>query len=280
MPSGETEEGGKRSDRKRSGRERPGTGKEDTMKQNKAYLTAKRVFDIVCSLLGMAVTSIFWLVAVIGIEVSDPGPVFYMANRVGKDDKVFRMFKFRSMRQGKADETVFRGDEDRIFPFGKFIRATKIDELPQLLNIFLGHMSIVGPRPASVDQVKIVRAGKYAVTSTVQAGLTGPSALYDYIYGDTVEDAADYERLVLPTRLELDAFYVTKMGVWYDLKMIWYTVVCVLASVFRKEPKKILRELTESVRVPAPAETATPATTAETAKQAAEQEAAPVTAAE
>lgn len=226
------------------------------MKQNKAYFVAKRVFDIVCSLIGIIGTSVFWLIAVIGIELSDPGPVFYMANRVGKDDKVFRMFKFRSMRQGKADETVFRGDEDRIFPFGKFIRATKIDELPQLLNILLGHMSIVGPRPASVDQVKIVRAGKYAITSTVQAGLTGPSALYDYIYGDTVEDAADYERLVLPTRLELDAYYVTKMGVGYDLKMIWYTVVCVLASVFRKEPKKIFRELTESVQVPSTAETA------------------------
>ncbi len=220
------------------------------MKANKGYLLVKRAFDIVCSVLGILVTSIFWLIAVIGIEVSDPGPVFYMATRVGKDDKTFRMFKFRSMRQGKANESVFRGDEDRIFPFGKFIRATKIDELPQLLNILLGHMSIVGPRPAAADQMKVVRAGKYAVTSSVQAGLTGPSALYDYIYGDTVEDAEAYEKLVLPTRLELDAYYVEHMSAWYDIKMIWYTVVCVLASVFGKEPKKIYNELTGCVTIP------------------------------
>ena len=220
------------------------------MKPNKVYLFFKRAFDILCSLIGMVGTSPFWLIAFIGIELSDPGPVFYMANRVGKDDKVFRMFKFRSMRQGKANESVFRGDEDRIFPFGKFIRLTKIDELPQLLNIFLGDMSIVGPRPAAVDQVKIVRAGKYAVTSTVQAGLTGPSALYDYLYGDTVTDAEAYEKLVLPTRLELDAYYLTRMSAGYDLKMIWYTMVCVVVSIFGKRPKKILNELTGSVTIP------------------------------
>jgi len=153
------------------------------------YKLFKRLFDIICALLGLIVSSPFWLLAVIGIEISDPGPVFYMANRVGKDNKIFKMFKFRSMRQGKANESVFRGDEDRIFSFGKFIRATKIDELPQLLNILFGNMSIVGPRPAAVDQLSIVRAGKYGIASTVTAGLTGPSALYDYIYGDTVEDA-------------------------------------------------------------------------------------------
>ena len=109
------------------------------------YRLFKRLFDIICSLLGLVVSSPFWLLAVIGIEISDRGPVFYMANRVGKDNKIFRMFKFRSMRQGKANESVFRGDEVRIFPFGKFIRATKIDELPQLLNILFGTMSFVGP---------------------------------------------------------------------------------------------------------------------------------------
>ena len=211
------------------------------------YKISKRLFDIICALLGLVVSSPFWLLAVIGIELSDPGPVFYMANRVGKDNKTFKMFKFRSMRQGKANESVFRGDEDRIFPFGKFIRATKMDELPQLLNILFGTMSIVGPRPAAVDQLSIVRAGKYNIASTVTAGLTGPSALYDYIYGDTVEDAKEYEEKVLPTRLELDVYYVEHMSFWYDIKMIWYTVICVLASVFHKEPKKIFKELVDSV---------------------------------
>ena len=207
------------------------------------YRFLKRSFDILLSLLGMIVTSPLWLVGVIGIKLSDPGPAFYLANRVGKDDKVFKMYKFRSMRQGKANEAVFRGDENRIFPFGAFIRATKIDELPQLINIFQGSMSIVGPRPAAVDQMSVVRAGKYAVVSKATAGLTGPSALYDYIYGDTIEDAEDYEKLVLPTRLQLDLYYVNHMSLLADIKWIWYTVLCIMYTVLKKQPQKILDEL-------------------------------------
>ena len=207
------------------------------------YRFLKRSFDVLLSLLGMIVTSPLWLIGVIGIKLSDPGPAFYLANRVGKDDKVFKMYKFRSMRQGKANEAVFRGDENRIFPFGAFIRATKIDELPQLINIFQGSMSIVGPRPAAVDQMSVVRAGKYAVVSKATAGLTGPSALYDYIYGDTIEDAEDYEKLVLPTRLQLDLYYVNHMSLLADLKWIWYTVLCIVYTVLKKQPQKILDEL-------------------------------------
>lgn len=207
------------------------------------YLFCKRLFDALCALLGLVVSSPLWLVAAAGIELSDPGPVFYMANRVGKDNRVFRMFKFRSMRQGRANEAVFRGDEERIFPFGHFIRDTKLDELPQLLNILKGDMSIVGPRPAAVDQMAVTRGGRYAAAGKVQAGLTGPSALYDYIYGDSVEGAAEYETLVLPTRLELDLVYLDKMGVAFDLKMIVWTVVCILASIAGRRPEKIFAAL-------------------------------------
>ena len=206
------------------------------------YRVVKRLFDIFGAILGLVVSFPVWLVAIVGIELSDPGPVFYMANRVGKGKKTFRMFKFRSMRQGNANESVFRGDEDRIFPFGQFIRDTKIDELPQLLNILFGSMSFVGPRPAAVDQLNIVRVGKYSVASTVTAGLTGPSALYDYIYGDTVKSAEEYEKKVLPTRLNLDVYYVEHMGIGYDMKMIVYTIWCILFSVVGKCPKRIMRE--------------------------------------
>ena len=207
------------------------------------YLFLKRLFDAGASALGLIVSSPLWLIAVCGIELSDPGPVFYMANRVGRDNKVFRMFKFRSMRQGKANESVFRGDEDRIFPFGHFIRDTKIDELPQLLNILKGDMSIVGPRPAAVDQMAVTRGGRFAAAGNVQAGLTGPSALYDYIYGDSVEGAEDYETLVLPTRLELDLVYLDKMGVGFDLKMIWWTVLCILSQIAGRRPERIFSAL-------------------------------------
>ncbi len=218
------------------------------------YRFLKRTFDIVASLLGMVVTSPIWLIAVIGIFISDPGPVFYVARRIGKDNKEFAMYKFRSMRQGKANESVFRGEEDRIFPFGKFIRATKIDELPQLLCCFLGTMSIIGPRPAAKDQMAITRGGEYAVASTVAPGLSGPAALYDYIYGDTIEDEKEYEEKVLPTRLALEVYYVHHRSVGYDIKMIWYTVVCILCSVVGKEPKKIFNELLESAKEIQPVE--------------------------
>ncbi len=212
------------------------------------YRFIKRAFDIVASLLGMIVTSPIWLIAIIGIFVSDPGPVFYVARRIGKDNKEFAMYKLRSMRQGKANESVFRGEEDRIFPFGKFIRATKIDELPQLLCCFLGTMSVIGPRPAAKDQMAITRGGEYAVASTVSPGLSGPAALYDYVYGDTISDEREYEEKVLPTRLALEVYYVYHRSVGYDIKMIWYTIVCIISSVFGKKPKKIFNELLESAK--------------------------------
>ena len=119
------------------------------MSKKRMYRFIKRTFDIVASSLALIVLSPIWLIATIGILISNPGPIFYCAARVGKDNKHFKMFKFRSMRVDKnANEKSLRPDQNRIFPFGRFIRATKIDELPQLLNILIGDMAVVGPRPA------------------------------------------------------------------------------------------------------------------------------------
>ena len=207
------------------------------------YFFLKRLFDMGCALLGLIVSSPLWLVVMLGIELSDPGPVFYIAHRTTKHNRVFNMFKFRSMRQGKANESVFRGEEDRIFPFGRFIRATKLDELPQLLNILIGDMSIVGPRPAAVDQVDITRGGRFAAAGEITSGLTGPSALYDYLYGDQIESEEEYVRDVLPTRLELDLVYLDKRGVGFDLKMIWWTVVCIVYQIAGRTPEKLFNTL-------------------------------------
>lgn len=217
------------------------------------YSVVKRIVDCVLALMGFIVTLPIWLITIIGIEISDPGPIFYKACRIGMHGKEFSMWKFRSMRVPKKEseksEASFKADTDRIFKFGHFIRKFKIDELPQLLNIIGGSMSIVGPRPAAKDQVAIMREGKYEIANSVRPGLTGPAALYDYIYGDNVEDPEEYERLVLPMRRELEAYYPAHMSAGYDIKMIWYTVVCIVASAFHKEPKKIFAELTSAVTV-------------------------------
>lgn len=212
------------------------------------YRVLKRIFDICSSGVALIVLSPVFLAAIIGIEISDPGPVFYLANRVTKDNRIFKMFKFRSMRVDKnADEKSLRPDRNRIFPFGSFMRATKIDELPQLLNIFLGDMAVVGPRPAAVDQIPITRGGENAVVASVKAGLTSPAAIYDYLYGDGIEDESEYMAKVAPTRLALDRCYIEKQTVGYDIKLIWYTVLCIIGRIIHRPQLRILNEMVGAV---------------------------------
>lgn len=213
------------------------------------YKVIKRCFDFFCALLALIVLFPIFLLTALGIIISDPGPVFYKANRIGKGNKKFKMYKFRSMRVLKAPqkgaEASLRPDEDRIFPFGHLIRKLKIDELPQLINILNGTMSIVGPRPVAEDQFDMFRYGKWNEAAKVPVGLSGPAALYDYIYGDQITNEAEYMEKVYPTRRELEYTYVQKAGIGYDLKMIFYTVICILYSLFGKECKWVLNELIE-----------------------------------
>lgn len=211
------------------------------------YLFFKRCFDFICALLGILVTSPFWIIAIVGILISDWGPIFYTAHRIGKANKPFKMYKFRSMRVAKAaNEASLRPDEDRIFPFGHFIRRVKIDELPQLLNILNGTMSVIGPRPVAQDQFELFRIGKWNEAAKVPVGLSGPAALYDFIYGDQFTDEKEYMENVFETRRELEYVYVKKAGVIYDSKMIVYTVICILYALVGKECTWILRELKAS----------------------------------
>lgn len=218
------------------------------MRPNLAYRFIKRCFDILSSGVALIVLIPIWLIAIFGILVSDPGPIFYFAHRATKDNRTFKMYKFRSMRVDKnANEKSLRPDQDRIFPWGRVLRKTKIDELPQLLNVLLGDMAVVGPRPAAVDQIPITRGGENAVVATVKAGLTSPAALYDYLYGDEIEDEAEYMDKVAPTRLALDRFYIGKQTIGYDVKMIWYTVRCILGTIVKRPQIRILEEMINAV---------------------------------
>lgn len=126
------------------------------------YKYTKRFLDIFCAAVGILGTSPAWIFAIVGILISDPGPIFYVATRIGKDNKAFKMYKFRSMRIAKsANEASLRADTNRIFPLGKLIRSLKIDELPQLINILNGTMSVIGPRPVANDQKDLFRVGRW-----------------------------------------------------------------------------------------------------------------------
>jgi lipopolysaccharide/colanic/teichoic acid biosynthesis glycosyltransferase len=197
--------------------------------------------------LALVILSPVFLLTIIGILMSDWGPIFYMANRIGKGNKPFKMYKFRSMKVLKApkkgSEASLRPDEDRIFPFGRFIRKVKIDEWPQPLNILNGPMSFIGPRPVAQDQFDMFRYGKWDEAKKVPVGLSGPAALYDFIYGDQFTDEDEYMEKVYPTRRELEYTYVQKAGCLYDIKMIIYTVICIVYALFGKECTWILSEL-------------------------------------
>ena len=213
------------------------------------YKYVKRLIDIFLSFLTIVCSSPFWIVTIIGIEVSDPGPIFYKANRIGKDNKEFIMYKFRSMRvlrePKQGSEASLRPETDRIFPWGKIIRKLKLDELPQFVNVFLGNMSIVGPRPVATDQMNMFRVGKYDETKKVKPGITGPAALYDYNYGDQFEEKNidEYITKVFPTRRELELVYIKKQGFLFDTWIFFETAWCVICNLFGKENSGLLRKL-------------------------------------
>lgn len=205
------------------------------------YRIIKRCFDFICAFIALVILSPIFLLTIIGILISDWGPLFYFANRVGKDNKKFKMWKFRSMRVLRAPkegaEASLRPEQDRIFWWGQIMRRLKIDELPQLLNILNGTMSIVGPRPAAVDQVDITRGGENAIAATVPCGLTSQSSLWDYIYGDLFTEEDEYNEKVLPIRLKLDVYYVKHAGFLGDVKLIIWTVLAILYTACGKYPQ-------------------------------------------
>ncbi len=213
------------------------------------YKYVKRGADIICASLGILATSPVWLFSICGIMISDPGKIFYKSTRLGKDNKPFNMFKFRSMRTAKdANEASLRADSNRIFPFGKFMRDLKIDELPQLINILNGTMSVIGPRPVANDQKQLFRIGRWNKAAQVPVGLSGPAALYDFIYGDDFKNEEEYMKNVFPTRRELEVTYVDKISPLYDIKMIFYTLICIAYRVFGKHPQWIYNEFVKDAQ--------------------------------
>lgn len=197
----------------------------------------KRLFDILLSGIGLVLSSPLWVVAAIGIAISSPGPIFYYATRIGRGGMPFRMAKFRTMNVGTARESEITAPGDnRVFPLGRMIRLLKIDELPQLINIMRGEMSIVGPRPESDMIVVAHYTGWMRETLEVAPGLTSVGAVFGYSYGDTLIDPArpeeSYVERMLPAKLALERAYLERASFLGDLGAILRTALAILAVPF------------------------------------------------
>ena len=178
---------------------------------------AKRSIDLFCSILLLIIASPFMLITAVAIKLYDGGPVLYKQIRCTRDRKEFYILKFRSMRVDAEKDGVARlaaKNDSRITPVGKFIRATRIDELPQLLNILKGEMSFIGPRPERpeiIDQY-MEEMPEFAFRMKVKAGLAG----YAQVYGKY--NTTPYDKL------KLDLTYIEQYSVWLDIKLMLLTL--------------------------------------------------------
>ena len=194
-------------------------------KEGPIYLFFKRAMDIIGSLCGIILLSPLLIIVALAIKIEDPkGSIFFSQQRCGKDNKLFPMYKFRSMvsnaeelleelmEHNEMDGPVFKiKDDPRITRVGKFIRKTSIDELPQLFNIFMGHMSIVGPRPAIPHEVAEY-SHYHKQRLLVKPGLT------------CIWQVSGRNSIGFDEWMEMDLEYIEKRDLWMDIKLIFKTV--------------------------------------------------------
>lgn len=208
------------------------------------YRIVKRLFDIILSGFALVVLLPVFLIAGIGVFVSSPGPVFFKAQRVGKNKRPFTMYKFRSMHlNNEKGHMITLRNDSRIFPFGTFLRKSKIDELPQLVNILKGDMTIVGWRPEDEENADVVFSGKYREILNTKPGLTSPGSLYDYTHGELYETEEEYTEEFIPIKMELELYYVKHCSLLYDIKIIIRTMATIAGVILGKENYKLPIEL-------------------------------------
>ncbi|SFD87022.1 O-antigen biosynthesis protein WbqP [Lentibacillus persicus] len=185
------------------------------------YLKLKRVIDLLLSSVGLIILSPVFLILIISIKLDSKGPVLFKQKRVGINKTYFNILKFRTMRIDTPKDTpthLLKNPEGYITKVGRFLRKTSLDELPQILNIFVGHMSIIGPRPALWNQYDLIEErDKYGVNN-VPPGLTG----WAQIKGR--------DEIPIGEKAKLDGFYVQEMGAWMDIKCFFGTILSVLKS--------------------------------------------------
>ena len=194
----------------------------------------KRAADILFAACGLVVTSPVALAAAVAIKLDSPGPVFFRQERVGRDGRPFRIHKFRSMRTTTTGPSVSTSTDARITRVGRLLRRTKIDEIPQLLDVLRGTMSVVGPRPEVPEYVAQWPADRRDVILSVRPGITDPASLEFRHEAEILarqDDPEDYYvRVLLPRKVDLYVDYVRSRSLAGDLRLISLTV----AEVFSR----------------------------------------------
>ena len=185
------------------------------------YLKLKRLFDVVLSLFALIILSPLFLVLIVAIKLDSPGPILFKQKRVGIHKTHFNILKFRTMRVDTPKDTpthLLENPQQWITKVGKFLRKTSLDEIPQIINILKGDMSIIGPRPALWNQYDLVdERDKYGVHK-LYPGLTG----FAQINGR--------DELPIPEKAKLDGYYVKHMSLWLDIKIFFGTIISIFKS--------------------------------------------------
>lgn len=189
----------------------------------------RRLIDMVVALTGLLFLSPLLLTIAIAIVIDSPGPLFYRAQRVGQAGRVFFLYKFRSMRMGadKEGPAITAAGDSRITRVGRILRNTKLDELPQLLNVLRGEMSLVGPRPEDPRYVSIYTPEQRKVLR-VRPGITSAASL-SFRHEEKMLTGQDWETVyrtqVLPQKLAIDLEYLRTRTLLSDFRLIWHTIV-------------------------------------------------------
>jgi lipopolysaccharide/colanic/teichoic acid biosynthesis glycosyltransferase len=196
-----------------------------------------RSLDLIGSSVGLLLLAPLFAVIGVAIKLTSPGPVFYKAERVGQGGQLFTLYKFRSMVQDadRRGPGITCQDDPRITPLGRLLRRAKLDELPQLINVFRGEMSLVGPRPEDPRYVALYTS-QQAQALAFRPGITSPASLHyrdeeSLLEGDNWD--AVYRERIMPAKLALDLAYLEHRTAWTDLLLVLRTLVSLLLPASR-----------------------------------------------
>ena len=197
----------------------------------KSVLVTKRLFDITASALGLIIASPVLLASAIAIVCDSKGEIIFRQTRIGKNEKPFTIYKFRTMRKSNTGLKITTKDDDRITKVGRFLRKSKIDELPQLFNVLKGDMSFVGPRPEVKEYTDLYNDRQRQIFM-IRPGITDPASIRFRNENDLLLSSKDpnktYIEEIMPCKIELGLSYIEHMSIIGDLKILIQTFITVI----------------------------------------------------